>query len=53
MATHTHTHTHIYRERERERERPADQDEQQNFDSSTCLTSSPINQDPALTSSWA
>jgi len=40
-------------ERERERERPDDQDEQQNVLSSTCLTSSPINQDPTLTSSWA
>jgi len=40
------------RERERERVRPDDQ-EQQNFPSLMCFTSSPINHDPVLTSSWA
>lgn len=36
-----------------ERKRPVDQDEQQNLFSSMCITSSPINHDPVLTSSCA
>lgn len=47
------THTNIERKKDREWERPVDQDEQQNFASSTYFASSPINQDPVLTSSWA
>ena len=39
--------------RKREEDRPVDQGEQQNFPSSTCFISSPINQDPVVTSSWA
>lgn len=35
-----------------DRKEPDAQEEQQNFPSSTCLTSSPMNQDPAVTSSW-
>lgn len=37
----------------REQETPDDQDEQQNFLSSACMASAPINQEPAETSSWA
>lgn len=40
-------------DQERDEDQPVDEGEQQNFLSSTCLTSSPINQEPALTSSWA
>uniref|UniRef100_A0A2P2PAE7 Uncharacterized protein n=1 Tax=Rhizophora mucronata TaxID=61149 RepID=A0A2P2PAE7_RHIMU len=32
---------------------PVDHDEQQNFPSSMCFTSSPMNHEPALMSSWA
>lgn len=39
--------------RARREKGPVDQDEQQNLASSICLTSSPINQEPTLTSSWA
>lgn len=39
--------------RKMEINQPADWDEQQNFCSSMCLTSRPINHDPALISSWA
>ena len=37
----------------KDRKRPVDHEEQQNFDSSICFTSSPMNHDPVLTSSWA
>lgn len=41
------------RKKREERKRPRDQEEQQNFLSFMCFTSSPINHDPALTSSCA
>lgn len=40
-------------EREKDRDIPVDHEEQQNFPSSICFASSPMNHDPVLTSSWA